>query len=465
MDNKQEIIFDGYLIKGDENISVNVAYASRFSVYVRFPDEFDETDGLEFDNVVLKIMGKDTELHRSRFLLDSNIGGYSGRLFFLSEIYDFDALFATQELINLEKLADNLAIVIAHKQRVRDKFREFTADLAYDLKVYRYFFDELDKTIENEHEDVREVVAQTILNGLGREFLKFFDSKMEELGVQIKGFKKEEHEVHGFYFRKQLWDIILCSDFMTRTNVKPRGYAGDSEMMRMVYENDYRGDTTFAKIMHKYGLEVPAAAAVRNRRIMVPDILRKTQQSFPGLENDRFRFMTIACGPADELRHVFLSDDDFSNFHCTLLDQDSEALQEAADNITKIEKEKGHKIKVTYIQDSVRTMLRTPGLDKKWGKFHYMYSMGLYDYLTPPTAKVLTEKIYSLLEPGGTMLLANYHKQTHNRWFLPYWLDWVLYYREEEDMKDLLRDIEVEDVSITYDESGCQMFLSARKPF
>lgn len=129
-----------------------------------------------------------------------------------------------------------------------------------------------------------------------------------------------------------------------------------------------------------------------------------------------------------------------------------------------IEKGFNQTINAIYLQDSVRTMLRTPEVHKKWGQFHFIYSMGLFDYLTEPVAKAVIEKIYSLLEPGGKMLIGNYHVRNKSRWFMEYWLDWVLYYRTEEEMTDLLRDTDAASVSVIFEESGCQMFLSAQKP-
>ena len=251
-------------------------------------------------------------------------------------------------------------------------------------------------------------------------------------------FSKEEHEVHGFYLRKQLWDIILCSEFMARTNIKPRGYAGDSEMMRMIYENTYTGDTTFSKILNKFSINVPAAQSVRNRRIKIPQILHKVQNEMKRQEGGLLRLMSVACGPAYELSDLFLSAADAEKFHCTLLDQDSEALEEAGERIAIVEKKFDCKINSTYLKDSVRTMIRTHDLHKIWGRFDFIYSMGLFDYLTQPVAKAVIEKIYSLLEPGGYLLIGNYHYSNKSRWFMEYWLDWVLYYRSDEDMINLL---------------------------
>ena len=119
---------------------------------------------------------------------------------------------------------------------------------------------------------------------------------------------------------------------------------------------------------------------------------------------------------------------------------------------------------VSYLKDSVRTMLMTGDLSGQWGKFHYVYSMGLFDYLTPPVAKAVAEKLYSLLEPGGKVFIGNLHIKNKSRWFMEYWHDWVLYYRTEEDFTALFADTDAVNITVTLEDTGSQMFLMAEKP-
>ncbi|OHD62815.1 MAG: hypothetical protein A2176_02950 [Spirochaetes bacterium RBG_13_51_14] len=463
MDNK-DTIFNGFLVNGGISVPVRVSYASRFSVFVSFTENIKPVHGTDYEKLILSIESRDFEFSSCRILLETNSDPYAARLVFLNDLFDFKNLFFEQKLINLETLSKNLSLILSQKENVKETFKNYITELAYDIKVYQQFFDDLDRKCANEPEQVREVIFNAIVNSEGKKFEAFYEEKLNELEQLIAGYTNEEHRLHGFYLRKQMWDIILRSEFMARTNIKPRGYAGDSVMMRMLYENAYCGDSTFARILNKFGLNVPAAQSVRNRRVMISKILRQVQQKFADRNVKTLRIMSVACGPAFELSDLFITADDTMRFQCTLLDQDPEALGEAEENIHRIEAAFGHSIQAIYLQDSVRTMLRTPDIHNKWGRFHFIYSMGLFDYLTQPVAKAVIEKIYSLLEPGGSMFIGNYHVQNRSRWFMEYWLDWVLYYRTEEDMIELIRDTDAEAVSILFEESGCQMFLSTHKP-
>jgi hypothetical protein len=61
------------------------------------------------------------------------------------------------------------------------------------------------------------------------------------------------------------------------------------------------------------------------------------------------------------------------------------------------------------------------------------------------------------------MLIGNFHVSNPSRCYMEYWLDWVLYYRTEEEFTDLLRNAESEEASVFFEDSGSQMFLQVVK--
>jgi extracellular factor (EF) 3-hydroxypalmitic acid methyl ester biosynthesis protein len=108
-------------------------------------------------------------------------------------------------------------------------------------------------------------------------------------------------------------------------------------------------------------------------------------------------------------------------------------------------------------------MLRDRHFAERLGAFHAVYSMGLFDYLTPPVARAVLSRAYELVRPGGTLLVGNYHVAHRSRTYMDYWLDWPLYYRAEADFLALAEGLPAAAVSIDFDESGCQMFLRIEK--
>ncbi len=457
-----EVRLNGHLELGGNKIPIEAMYASKYSLLVNFPDGNEYPDQTEFKSLSLSIDDDHFVFGSCVLNLEANIDGYAGRLVFVDNVYNFDILMKKKVYVNLQTVFYNLSLILTHKDNIRQSFKDYTSNLSYDLSVYKQYFDNLDAEYANEPESIKDTIQKVILESEGRKFMDFLSLKLDELKEQIRDFQRDENERHGYYFRRQVWNFILCSIFMTRTNMKPRGYVGDSEMMRMIYENDYWGDSTFCKLMHKHPIEHDAAQAVRNRRVLIPRVLKTVRDEFPGMANKSFRILSVACGPATELQDILMTPDDFNTYSISLFDQDKEALLEAAKGIERLEKKERMKAKIIYLKDSVRTMLSTQQIEEKWGRFHYIYSMGLFDYLTPPVAMVVLRKLFDLLVPGGQMLIGNFHVNNPSRHYMEYWCDWVLYYRTEEEFMALLEDKTAEK-SIMFEDSRSQMFLTVRK--
>jgi extracellular factor (EF) 3-hydroxypalmitic acid methyl ester biosynthesis protein len=357
---------------------------------------------------------------------------------------------------------NELPLVLAQRERINPAFRDYVADLLYDLSVYKKFFDEQDRVLSRETPQVAAAAQVVLLQRAGGEFFKFLDQKLAELAARVKDFTPEEHERHGYYFRRALWPYIMGAAFMQRTNLKPRGYAGDAVMMDMLYDNKFVGRYAFNKLLHKHPVEHAAARAVRNRRVLVPRMMREALSAAGG--RTPFTILSVACGPARELEDFFVADDDCERLEVTLLDQDEEALAAARLMIDVLGQRRARPLTVKWVNDSVRTLLRTRDLAGRLGRFDFIYTMGMFDYLTPPVAKALLAKLYELLQPGGVMVVGNYHASNPSRYYMAYWLDWVLYYRTEAEMLELTAPLSGARSTITFDESGSQMFLKVERP-
>ncbi|MBL8993236.1 MAG: class I SAM-dependent methyltransferase [Spirochaetia bacterium] len=309
---------------------------------------------------------------------------------------------------------------------------------------------------------MRQALRQVVLQREGKDFLDFFHTGIRELIRETGSFTREEKEIHGYFFRKQVWHYILCSRLLTRTNLKPRGYVGDHEMLRMIYENRPEGADLFSQLMHLYPLTTAAAEAVRRRRVAIPGLLAEHRRRTKGAGPTDV--LSVACGPALEVAGFFEDPADAGKIRITLLDQDEEALTAAKKNITQSENNLGRNLSVRYIQKSVRTLLREEDASPEQGRFDFIYSMGLFDYLTPPVAKAVFAKLFRMLKPGGRLVVGNFHKANPDRVFMEYWCDWVLYYRSEEEFLEIASEVNPEGLRVFFLNQDCQMFLEAGAP-
>ncbi|MCC5810766.1 MAG: class I SAM-dependent methyltransferase [Ectothiorhodospiraceae bacterium] len=453
----------GVLRLDESEYPVRLRSASRYSLWLEYQAARPVQCAGLFDAMVLETGAHTVELGQCRVIEDSEAPHGAYRLVPMAAIHDFEKLLGEQRVDVLDYSARNLPLILGYKQNVEPAFRDHVADVSYDLSVYRNLFDRLDGEYASEPEHVAGVVRQGIIGQLGEELTACLDGHVERMGEITAGFSKAQHSHHGFYLRKQLWNELLSAPFVARTNLKPRGYAGDSEMMRMCYRNAYEGDSTFGAILHKYSISSPAAQAVRNRRGLIARLVKEHADRIGATADNRLHLLSVACGPASELGDIFAASEDCDRLHYAFLDQDKQALFEAATKVGTIEKRMQKSLSVKFMRDSVRTLLAARELRERWGSFHFIYSMGLFDYLTRPVAEAVLRKLYALLPVGGELAIGNFHVNNPTRRFMDYWLDWPLYYRTEEEFMSFASGLEGADIWVDYDATGVQMLLRVRK--
>ncbi len=381
-------------------------------------------------------------------------------IFFDSEFVDMDLLTQKQVLISQEDEIKKIILHFTVQESVPSEFMQFTARFQYGLSLYKISLDELDAKFTNEPKKLQNNLFHAITKGIGKKFYDFLTQSIEELKTLTQHYNKHQNEVSGFFLRKSIFHFILESEFLKRTNLRPKGYAGDAVMMEMIYKNEYIGQSSFGKIFHKHPIETKAADAVRNRRRYIEQqIIQKMKNST--LQD--FKILSVACGPSWEVADFFISSPykEYAKFY--LLDQDNDALLEAKKRIGSIEK--GRYLKqCEFIHESVRTILKNTNPAITIGKFDFIYSMGLYDYLTFTVAKVLTKKLYSMLKENALLIIGNYHEKNETRKYMEYIMDWVLYYRNEAEMLELTEELDSPSlINIEFEDSQNQMFMKIIK--
>jgi extracellular factor (EF) 3-hydroxypalmitic acid methyl ester biosynthesis protein len=453
-----------FLVNGSGQVPIHTEYASRYSLFFRYLDSHHFTETDEPVNLFIRNNDQDVELGPCRILYEPGLNGFVGRLVFLRDVYDMRSMLEDSKVVKLQSAFDVLPLIFARKANIKPVFKAYVADLKYDLWVYKNIFDELDSGYGDEPGEVKKAVQEAIIETEGPRFRTFFENKLDELKCLVDDFSLEEHQHHGYYFRTQLWDLILCCPFTGRATLKPRDYPGDSGLMRMIYLNNYQGNSTYAKLTHKHAVEHAASQSVRYRIVFIGEMLNKYQYCLDQVTRGQIKVLSVGCGAAFELKNILETPQDCENYRFTLLDQDAKALSEAAELVNSIGDTLSVTPEVDYVQGSVRTMLFSRKLRQKWGQFHFIYSLGLFDYLAPRVAKAVLNRLYQLLAPGGGMIIGNFHVSNASRYYMMYWGDWFLNLRTEEELRDIFDKSSNDKISILSDNTGNQIFLHIQKP-
>jgi extracellular factor (EF) 3-hydroxypalmitic acid methyl ester biosynthesis protein len=256
-------------------------------------------------------------------------------------------------------------------------------------------------------------------------------------------------------FRDEVGAYFWKSAVLRRCWEKPRGYAGDFLMMEALYRREPEGNTPLELWMDSWALELPGFQAVRNRRDLLATMLREEHA------RGARRMMNVASGSAPELVAVAR---EVAFDSVTLLDQDQGALDAALGHFNRV-----GALPATRHQSlrlwcgSVLELLRNRS-DLPQNSQDFIYSIGLFDYLTERFARRLTTKIWEGLAPGGLLVVGNFNSDNPMHLFTESALDWYLIYRNPAQMLQLVKGLPgLKRAEVLTEDTGCLHLLVARK--
>ena len=241
--------------------------------------------------------------------------------------------------------------------------------------------------------------------------------------------------------------------FTRRAFEKPRGYAGDAELLDFIYGVEEFWElpemSEVGKRIFRYTSMAPAPMGVRARRSFVADQIDVTCA-----KNPNAKVLSIAAG---HLREAHISSAvrrrRFERF--VALDADEQSLAEIKECYGEFGVE-------TFAADVRQLMRGTFDL----GKFDLIYSTGLFDYLNEKSAARLVSRTFEMLEPGGELIVANFLPNIHDIGYMDVFMDWRLVYRTRREMMEMTMDIpldQIENIQIFVEENQNIIFLSIKR--
>ena len=240
----------------------------------------------------------------------------------------------------------------------------------------------------------------------------------------------------GRALRIALGPWLWRSQVWYRAAWKPHGYAGDYQMLELMYDLegnafDARTQPGVLNALDALLATLHCVQGLWHRRAFYRSLLASEHARRGG----RLRVLDVACGGArytrDFLEGVEADSGDTRGIHLTLVDQDASALAFCEDHA------------LAPWRERVRTLSapiqRLPRLLQEGG-YDVVLSTGLYDYLDAPTARALSAHLGGLLAPGGVLAVSNYTPSDPSRHIRAWITDWHLIMREAHALRRLLPD-------------------------
>jgi extracellular factor (EF) 3-hydroxypalmitic acid methyl ester biosynthesis protein len=364
---------------------------------------------------------------------------------------DVDRLFYLADAIRQTK---ELRILSSKYNCLSETLKYEVYDLRNRLEQYREKVMQLESSRVFGSLTHKDSFEDSVISAFGPEINDTIVQSNLRLQPLFEALSAENRSIAFDFFRDQLKHLIYESVFADRSYKKPRGYAGDFEMMAIIYRNDSPGRSLFSRAMEKAMQLHPEPAAVRNRIEYLKTKILQTVEVIPG----EVHILSVACGPAMEVKEALkeISPEESGRIHFYLLDQDEEALKEADKGIRREAAVLGiSELNLHLIHINLKTVI-TQGLPPLPG-LHLIYSAGLFDYFTDPVAYKAGEVLWRAIHENGKLIIGNFDVNTPNQFGMLTLFDWHLILRSSSQMKQLYQ-FPNSRLSIESEKNGINIF-------
>ena len=354
---------------------------------------------------------------------------------------------------------------VADATRILPQFKEWVSDLRNYLERMRTFLDQEEAALESEDLFSRDQIVAQYLGEVAPRIIARVQTASHQMGPMLGSLSDDEHAAHRAYAQHHLRELFLQSPFVRRAHKKPLGYAGDYEMMNMLYRPSHaEGCSLFGRVLNMCTTSEIAARANVNRISFLQDKIRAAVRAHSAGGKNRIRIASVGSGPAREIEDLLTNEPHLGPLlDVMLIDQDVRAIAYCERRLVPLAESTGAQLH--FVRESVRRLLCGGRLGYTMGARQLIYSAGLFDYLSDRSFVALLSALYEGAEEGGQILVGNVDQSNPTRYFMEYFAEWFLIHRSRPQLLDkakLLRPLPAE-VRVEAEPLGVNLFLVVQK--
>ncbi len=352
--------------------------------------------------------------------------------------------------------------LVARYPEIPAEFKSWVADLRSYLESIRDFLDAEERAVESVDLLTRSETLRTYLDEVGPHLLAAMGEAVAALAAMVRDFDEQQHAACRAFCRRQLAPLFAHSPFMRRAHEKPLGYAGDYEMMNMLYREHAEGASLFGQALNTYATQEAAARANINRLEYLSRRIREAVEA--RRTGARVQVASIGCGPAREIGFLLERWPEIGpRLDVALIDQEERSIEYCERTLAPLATQTGARIQ--FIRESIRRLLTARQLSQTLGARDFIYSAGLFDYLNERTFTALLSALYDALVLGGLLAVGNVALHNPSRWAMEYFSEWFLHHRSPEALRRLAEPLVPAPSSVEVDAEplGLNYFLLVRR--
>ncbi|HEY2412980.1 MAG TPA: hypothetical protein VGI40_12090 [Pirellulaceae bacterium] len=225
-----------------------------------------------------------------------------------------------------------------------------------------------------------------------------------------------------------------------QARTKPRGYAGDHEMLTRVYQN-WRCDDPLGRLFDRYFQAQAAPQAVRNRMRMITEWISETLA-----QEKAAKIAVVGSAFGLEIRDALtaVTAEARPSVTAVLLDLDPAALEFARDELRPL-------LPPEQLVLQPANLFRLPArarLATKLAGSNLILCPGLFDYFDDSAAIETIRCLFSQLSLGGRLIIFQFAPHNPTRAYMEWFANWYLTYRDQNAFRRLFESANLENAAI-----------------
>jgi len=254
-------------------------------------------------------------------------------------------------------------------------------------------------------------------------------------------------------------DVLARGWLQERARRKPRGYAGDYELLARFYER-WQCDDPLGRLFDRYFQEQPAPRAVENRMRMMADWIVAAARDG---ESRLLKIAMVGSAFGLEIRDALLrlEPHERERIQLTLIDLDPQSIDFARARLAPL-------IAPSQLIAENSNPLRLPKrpqLAALLDGSDLIFCPGVFDYLDDAAASEMLRVLHQRLASGGRLTVFQFAPHDPTRAYMEWIGGWHLIYRDAAELRACVERAELDAVEIAFgaEPLGVDLFVTVRR--
>jgi hypothetical protein len=255
----------------------------------------------------------------------------------------------------------------------------------------------------------------------------------------------------------ELWRIagpwLEVGSLQLRARTKPRGYAGDFEMLQQICSHRVC-DHPLGIAFDRFFQAQAAPQAVRSRTDLIAGAIADFVRERGA---DSVHVVSVGGGPAIDIQRAcsLLKPPERQRLRITLLDLDPAALDFAGRQLAPLVEPP----QLRLVRENLFRLAQPGRTAGVFADVDCLVCSGLFDYLDDAAATALLSRFWQSLTPAGQAWVFNFAPHNPSRAYMEWIGNWYLIYRTAAPMLDLAAQAEIprDRVKIVADATGVNL--------